>query len=133
MSYTYATLGRAEDSIKAGHEAIRLSPRDNDLCGFFVVLAAAHLHLNQYPQALDWARKSALERPDFSLARAWIASAAANAGDAHTAKVAVDDFRRMQPDYTVASFRAEQLCANDLCRAQREHFYAGLKMAGLPD
>jgi TolB-like protein/Tfp pilus assembly protein PilF len=133
LSYTYATLGRAEEAIQAGHEALRLSPRDSDLCGFYVVLAAAHLHLKQDPAALAWARKSALERPDFSVARAWIASAAAHAGDLDTARVAVADFRRLQPDYTVGTFRAEKLCANTLCEAQRERFYAGLHMAGLAD
>jgi TolB-like protein/DNA-binding winged helix-turn-helix (wHTH) protein/cytochrome c-type biogenesis protein CcmH/NrfG len=133
LSYTYATLGRAEDAIKAGQEAIRLSPRDRELCGFYVVIAAAHLHLQQDRAALEWARKSALERPDFSVARAWIASAAANAGEQETARAAVDDFRRMQPDYTVGSFRAERLCANAACEVQRERFYAGLLKAGLPD
>jgi len=133
LSYTYATLGRAEEAVKAGHEAIRLSPRDRELCGFYVVLAAAHLHLKQDRAALEWARKSALERPDFSVARAWIASAAANAGELDTARQAIAEFRRLQPDYTVGSFRAERLCATATCEAQRERFYAGLLKAGLPD
>ncbi len=133
LSYTYATLGRAEEAVKAGHEAIRLSPRDTDLSGFYVVLAAAHLHLNQDRTALEWARKSALERPDFSVARAWIASAAAHAGELDTARQAIAEFRRLQPDYTVGSFRAERLCATATCEAQRERFYAGLLKAGLPD
>jgi TolB-like protein/DNA-binding winged helix-turn-helix (wHTH) protein/cytochrome c-type biogenesis protein CcmH/NrfG len=133
LSYTYATLGRAEDAIRAGHEAVRLSPRDSELCGFYVVIAAAHLHLNQDRAALEWARKSALERPDFSVARAWIASAAAHAGEMDAARMAVAEFRRMQPDYTVGSFRAERLCANAVCDAQRERFFAGLHKAGLPD
>jgi hypothetical protein len=32
----------------------------------------------------------------------------------------------------VASFRAEKLCANALCEAQRERYYEGLRKAGLP-
>jgi hypothetical protein len=47
--------------------------------------------------------------------------------------MAVAEFRRMQPDYTVGSFRAERLCANAVCDAQRERFFAGLHKAGLPD
>jgi tetratricopeptide (TPR) repeat protein len=133
LSYVYATLGRAEDAIKAGHEAIRLSPRDANLCGFYIVIAAAHLHLGHDAQALEWARKSALERPDFSVAHSWIASAAANAGDFRTAHAALTEFRRLQPDYTVNSFRAENLCANPLCRSQRERYLEGLKKAGLPE
>jgi TolB-like protein/DNA-binding winged helix-turn-helix (wHTH) protein len=133
LSYTYATLGRAEEAITAGHEAIRLSPRDAQLCGFYVVIAAAHLHLGEDRKALEWARKSALERPDFSVAHSWMASAAAHLGDATTAHAALAEFRHLQPQYTIGSFRAEGLCANAICRSQRERFYAGLKEAGLPE
>lgn len=133
LSYTYATLGRAEEAITAGHEAIRLSPRDAQLCGFYVVIAAAHLHLGEDRKALEWARKSALERPDFSIAHSWIASAAAHLGDATTAHAALAEFRHLQPQYTIGSFRAEGLCANAVCRSQRERYYAGLEKAGLPE
>jgi hypothetical protein len=43
------------------------------------------------------------------------------------------EFRRRLPSYTISSFRDERLCANDLCRAQRERYYAGLEKAGLPE
>jgi TolB-like protein/DNA-binding winged helix-turn-helix (wHTH) protein/cytochrome c-type biogenesis protein CcmH/NrfG len=133
LCYTNATLGRPSAAIEACQEAIRLSPRDDQLCGFYVVLAAAHLHLGQDEQALGWARKSALERPTFSVAHSWIASAAAQLGDLQTAHAAVAEFRRLKPDYTVTSFRDEKLCANALCESQRERYYDGLRKAGLPE
>ena len=133
LSYANSTLGRAKEAIEAGHEAIRLSPRDANLAGFYIVIAAAHLHLGLDVNALDWARKSALEQPDFSVAHSWIASAAANAGDLATARTALAEFRRLQPNYTINSFRDEKLCANPLCLAQRERYYDGLRKAGLPD
>jgi TolB-like protein/Tfp pilus assembly protein PilF len=133
LSYTYATLGRQAESIDAGREAIRLSPQDSELSGFYVVIAAAYLYRGEDAQALQWARRSALERPDFSVAHAWVASAAALAGDMPAASAALAEFRRLQPTYRIGSFRAERLCANDVCRDQRERYYAGLKSAGLPD
>ncbi len=130
-SYTYVTLGSQEEAIRAGLEAVRISPRDHELAGFYVVLAAANLYLGRDDQALHWASKSALEHPKFSIAHSWIASAAALGGDTAMAKTALAEFRRLQPDYTIASLRGERLCANDVCRAQRERYYEGLAKAGL--
>jgi TolB-like protein/DNA-binding winged helix-turn-helix (wHTH) protein/cytochrome c-type biogenesis protein CcmH/NrfG len=130
--HALATLGRPDEAIPACEEALRLSPRDADLALFYVVLAAAHLHLGNDAQALQWARKSALERPQWSVPHSWVASAAAHLDDDATAKAAIGEFRRLRHDYTVASFRAEGLCANALCERQRERYYDGLLKAGLP-
>ena len=54
-------------------------------------------------------------------------------GETATARAALAEFRRRLPSYTIGSFRNEGLCANDLCRAQRERYYAGLAKAGLPE
>jgi TolB-like protein/DNA-binding winged helix-turn-helix (wHTH) protein len=133
LCYTLAILGRQEEAIRACQEAIRLSPRDAALKGFFVVTAAAHLYLGHDAEALNWARKSASVEPTFSVAHAWVASAAANLGDTETARLALAEFRRLRPDYTIASFRDERLCANALCEQQRQRFYAGLRRAGLAE
>lgn len=133
VSYSHATLGHTKEAIAAGHEAIRLSPRDANIGGFYVVMAAAHLHAGDDAQAAEWARRSALEKPDFSIAYSWLASAAALSGDTATAQNALATFRRLLPQYTVASFRAEKLCANALCESQRERYYEGLRKAGLPE
>jgi TolB-like protein/DNA-binding winged helix-turn-helix (wHTH) protein len=133
ISYANATLGRNRESIRAGHEAIRLSPRDVNLFGFYGVIAAAHLYEGEDAEALEWARRSALEKPDHGVAHSWVASAAALMGDMATAHSAPAGFRRLLPQYTVGSFRAEKLCANALCEAQRERYYEGLRKAGLPE
>jgi TolB-like protein/DNA-binding winged helix-turn-helix (wHTH) protein/tetratricopeptide (TPR) repeat protein len=130
--HALATLGRQDEAIRACEEAIRLSPRDADLARFYVVLAAAYLYLGDDAQALQWARKSALESPQWSVPHSWIASAAAHLGDDAAATAAIAEFRRLKHDYTVASFRAEGLCANVMCERQRERYYAGLLKAGLP-
>jgi TolB-like protein/DNA-binding winged helix-turn-helix (wHTH) protein len=131
--YAHVTLGRQAEAIPACQEAVRLSPRDSNLAGFYVVQAAAHLYLGDDAQALAWARKSALEKPRWSIPHAWLASAAANLGDAEVARSALVTFRRELPQYTIASFRNEKLCANALCELQRERFYEGLRKSGLPE
>jgi TolB-like protein len=133
LGYARCTLGRQDEAIAALEQARRLSPRDPNLNGIFVVTAAAHLYLGRDREALEWARRSVLEMPQHAVAHSWVAAAAANLGEAETARAALAEFRTRLPSYTVSSFRDERLCANDLCRSQRERYYAGLAKAGLPE
>jgi TolB-like protein/DNA-binding winged helix-turn-helix (wHTH) protein len=133
LCYALVTLGRAEEGIGACAKASALSPRDASRAGFYVVTAAAHLHLGHDADALAWARKSAAVEPNFPIPHAWAASAAANLGDLETAQAALAEFRRLRPDYTITSFRDERLCSNGTCERQRERFYAGLRRAGLAE
>lgn len=133
LGYARCTLGQQEEAIAALAQAQRLSPRDPNLNGIFLVTAAAHLYLGHDREALEWARRSVLERPQHAVAHSWVAAAAGNLGDVEGATKALADFRRLLPSYTIQSFRDERLCANERCRGQRERYYAGLAKAGLPD
>jgi tetratricopeptide (TPR) repeat protein len=133
LGYARCTLGRQDEAIAALEQARRLSPRDPNLNGIFLVTAAAHLYLGRDREALEWARRSVLERPQHAVAHSWVAAAAGNLGETETARAALADFRWRLPSYTISSFRDERLCANDLCRSQRERYYAGLAKAGLPE
>lgn len=133
LGYARCTLGRQDEAITALVQARRLSPRDPNLNGIFIVTSAAHLFLGNDREALDWARRSVLERPQHAVAHSWVAAAAANLGERETANASLAEFRRLLPSYTITSFRNERLCANDLCRNQRERYYAGLAKAGLPE
>jgi tetratricopeptide (TPR) repeat protein len=133
LGYARCTLGRQDEAIAALEQARRLSPRDPNLNGIFIVTSAAHLYLGNDREALDWARRSVLERPQHAVAHSWVAAAAANLGERETANASLAEFRRLLPSYTITSFRDERLCANDLCRNQRERYYAGLAKAGLPE
>ena len=133
LGYARCTLGRQDEAIAALEQARRISPRDPNLNGIFLVTAAAYLYLGHDREALEWARRSVLERPLHAVAHSWVAAAAANLGETETARAALAEFRRRLPSYTIQSFRDERLCANDLCRGQRERYYAGLAKAGLPE
>jgi tetratricopeptide (TPR) repeat protein len=132
ISYALVTLGQPEAALEAGNEAIRLSPRDGRLFSFYVVMAAACLHLERDAEALEWAKKSVAAWPQFGTAHSWVASASALLGDMNAAQVAMAEFRRLQPGYTIASFRAENLSDNTVFLEQRERYYRGLLIAGLP-
>jgi hypothetical protein len=84
-------------------------------------------------EALEWARRSVAERPQHAVAHSWVAAAAANSGDMEAARAALAESRGRMPSDTISSFRDERLCANDLCRSQRERYCAGLAKAGLPE
>lgn len=132
ISYALLTLGQPEAALEAGNEAIRLSPRDGRLFSFYVVMAAACLHLERDAEALDWAKKSVAAWPQFGTAHSWVASASALLGDMNAAHAALVEFRRLQPGYTIESFRAEKLSDNAVFLGQRERYYRGLQLAGLP-
>lgn len=74
-----------------------------------------------------------LERPQHAVAHSWVNAAAANLGETEIARGALAEFKRLLPSYTISSFRDERLCANDLCRTQRERYYARLAKAGLQE
>lgn len=132
ISYALLTLGQPEAALEAGNEAIRLSPRDGRLFSFYVVMAAACLHLGRDKEALVWAKKSVAAWPQFGTSHAWVASASALLGDLDAAHAALAEFRRLQPGYTIASFRAEKLSDNTVFLSQHERYYRGLQLAGLP-
>ena len=131
--YAYATLGRPDESIAANERALRLSPRDSRLSSFLLVTAAAHLLAGRDQEAMTWARRAIAAKPGYSISYAWLAAAAANAGDLATARDAIAEFKRLQPDYTLATFRAEKHGDNPEFLAQRERFYQGLQRAGLSE
>lgn len=132
ISYALLTLGQPEAALEAGNEAIRLSPRDGRLFSFYVVMAAAYLHLERDAEALEWAKKSVAAWPQFGTAHSWVASASALLGDMNAAHDALAEFRRLQPGYTIESFRAEKLSDNAVFLSQHERYYRGLQLANLP-
>ncbi|MGE5713903.1 MAG: winged helix-turn-helix domain-containing tetratricopeptide repeat protein, partial [Betaproteobacteria bacterium] len=97
LGYARCTLGLQDEAIAALEQARRLSPRDPHLNGIFLVTAAAHLYLGRDREALEWARRSVLERPQHAVAHSWVAAAAANLGETETALAALAEFRGRLP------------------------------------
>jgi TolB-like protein len=54
-------LGRGEDGLRHSEEAMRLSPRDTWISPFMVTMAEAHLQLENYELAIEWADRALRE------------------------------------------------------------------------
>ena len=72
-----------------------------------VTIAAAQSYAGRDEDAPSCAIPAVAAKPDFGMAHARVAAAAANLGDMATARAALLEFRRLQPDGTLATFRAE--------------------------
>ena len=131
ISLASADLGKTDESIVAAQEALRLSPRDTRLHVILATIAAGHYYAGRDQDALAWARRSATAKPEYGISHAWMAAAAANLGDTASAREALAEFKRLRPDSTIATLRAERQSANAEFLRQRERFYQGLQKAGL--
>jgi tetratricopeptide (TPR) repeat protein len=101
ISYANATLGRNPRVDPRRPRGDPAEPARRQPYGFYGVIAAAHLYEGEDAEALQWARRSALDKPDHGVAYSWVASAAALTGDMAAAHSALAEFRHLLPQYTV--------------------------------
>jgi adenylate cyclase len=131
-------LCRPERAFEAIDKAIRLSPRDPALGGFYEVKGEAYFVMRQDDSAIELIRRSAatLQSVD-PYARLMLASAfalsgrQAEAGEAIKAYLA-DSRARSR---TISQFQTQQLAMADNPKwlAYNERFAEGLRKAGLPE
>lgn len=131
LAYSRGALGDFEGCVAAAREALRLSPRDGRLYSTYTIMSAASLFQRHDEEALEWAGKAVQSRPDFGTAHAFVAAALAHLGRMDEARKALAEFKRLQPGYTIAKLRAEKVSDNAAVLAGREHFFDGLRKAGL--
>jgi tetratricopeptide (TPR) repeat protein len=126
-------LGRAHDTRAHVAEAMRLSPRDPLLFHWHFFIGVADVYLGRVVHGLESLRKSVEINPNWGLSQFVLAGALALAGLlAEAAEVCVVA-RRLAPNFTIAKFRAEAVSDSPVYLAQREHFYEGLRLAGVPE
>jgi adenylate cyclase len=58
------SLGQFEKSLEFFDKAIRLSPHDPELAGWYSGKATAYFGLKQYDQSIDWARRAIAINPN---------------------------------------------------------------------
>ena len=126
-------LGRAGETRAHVEEAIRLSPRDPLLFLWYFFLGVADIHLGRVVQALKSLRKSVEINPNWGLSQFVLAGALGLAGQLAEAAEVCAVAQRLAPNFTIAKFRAEAVSDNLVYLAQREHFYQGLRLAGVPE
>jgi len=94
----------------------------------------AHLLLGQYEQAITRCEKAKGLWSDDWWVDLFLAAAYANHGDVAKAAAAKAEVLRLVPGYSIARLKANGYFLNpDFIRLAEEHFYSGLRKAGLPE
>src|SRR5262249_52843480 len=92
-----AYRGEHADAIERFERAIRLSPLDLLAHYFYTGMGWANLFLGRYDEAVSWARKAALERPDWVPTVRVYAIACALSGRAGEVREALARLRAIDP------------------------------------
>jgi adenylate cyclase len=131
-------LVRPDRSLEVTDKAVRLSPRDPFLSGFYAIKSEAFFILRQDDNAIEWARRSLAlaPYPDPYTSLILIAASALTGQQAQAAEALkaylADDRARSK---TIAQFQTQQLslAGNAGWVTYNERFAEGLRKAGLPE
>ena len=124
-----ALLGDAQPGIEEIEKAIRLSPRDGFMTIWLMGLFWAYHVLARYEEAAETARRAIRIAPDNPTFRRQLASASAMLGRLDDAREAITEYRRLEPDHTIADARKIPSKVPE----HLDRFIEGLRKAGLPD
>ena len=131
--------GSIEDVIPLEEQAIRLSPRDAGIGGWYRQIGLVHLVQSRTNEAVVWLEKARNAAPAHPNIRAHLASAYALAGDTERAAAELAEARRLSADdrysslahlRAVEDFGAPVPKVTTLLEAT---YFAGLRKAGMPE
>jgi TolB-like protein/class 3 adenylate cyclase len=125
--------GRPEETERHVKEAFRLSPRDDFSFHWMLVAGAAKLHLGADEEAVAWLGRSIESNRNWPLAHFFLAAALANLGRLKEARVVAQAGLAIDPTFTIRRFHLNAATDNATFMSSREHFYAGMRKAGLPE
>ena len=129
--------GLVEELIPVQEEAIRLSPRDPQIGLFYSRIGRAHLLQSRIDEAVIWCEKACNATPAAAIFRSFLASSCALKGDMLRAAAELDEARRLVADDRYSSIaRARSVTpwgAPAICDLAEATYFAGLRMAGMPD
>ena len=129
LGFALTLSGKAEDAIGQIDKAMRLSPHDPFLWAMMHHRALAHLILKQHDEAADWATRAARQPNAEFWPYSVLAASLGHLGRTEEAQAALGEATRMNPDYS-ADFLTKVMCFQN--PADIEHYFAGLRKAGLP-
>ncbi len=125
-----ARSGRPDAAIASIEKAMRLSPQDPMMWATLQAMAMAHFVGGRYQEAAEWAGRSLQRKPDAVIAYRFLAASYANLGRLDEARRALDEARRLTPEFSLAAVR---LIAGSADPAFRDPFIEGLRKAGLKE
>jgi TolB-like protein len=127
-------LGQAEETEAYVMKAFRLSPRDNRAFSWMNIAAAAQSYLAADEAAACWYRRSIdTNRNVAPFVHFFLAAALAHLGRIEEARASVQAGLALDPNFSLAHFRASSPTDNPTCLAQRARIAEGMRKAGLPE
>jgi TolB-like protein len=130
--------GSIEELIPAQKRAIRLSPRDPLIHGYYYWIGQAHLLKSCVDGAIFWLEKARISNPEHPAPHANLASAYALRGENERAAVELAEARRLSGDHRYTSLARLRGVVGYLgvpkVRALFEAtYFVGLRKAGVPE
>ena len=126
-------LGRAGEIENDISHALRLSPRDTYTYYWFNIAGVAKLALGKDDEAISWFRRSTDANRNNSLNQFFLAAALAHQGQNAEAAMAAKAGLELDSTFTIRRYREGAVTDNATYLAQRERFYEGMRMAGVPE
>lgn len=114
--------------------SLRLDPLDSEQVsrGYFT-LGMAEFHLHHDDVAYAHMRQATVSSPQNGFAWQWLAAIDALHGRGEQAQANLVEYQKRIPGHTVGSLKASEYSRNPAFWRERNRFYEGLKLAGLPE
>jgi TolB-like protein/class 3 adenylate cyclase len=125
--------GRRDETEPHVKEALRLSPRDGFASQWMLTAGAAKLHLRADEEAVVWLGRSIESDRNWPLVHFFLAAALANLDRLKDAQAAAQAGLALDPTFTIRRFRIGAATDNARFISTREHFYSGMRKAGVPE
>ena len=126
----YAWAGEYEEATSHANMAERLSPRDPAHGMWCLAHTTAEYQAGNYEAAALCARKMIEATPKYPAAWRYLAASYANLERIDEAKAAIDQLLRIHPN---DSLKLAQTLVPGADQTRRQHYFDGLKKAGLPE
>jgi len=126
-------LGRGEETEAHIHEALRLSPRDNNAFRWLMFVGIAKLYIGADVEAVAWLRRSIEANRNHPGPHCYLAAALSLLGSPDEARAAALAGLVLNPTFTVRRYRARVASDHPAYLAGRERVYEAMRIAGVPE
>jgi len=131
LADSLAYAGRFDEAIPSFQSAIDLSPNDPLRWAFLSYRALAHVFAGQFEEAADWAHKATRVPNCHYWGYAHRVAALGNLQRRGELREAVDELRRVKPDFSQAMARKRLFYVRN--RTHLARYLEGLRKAGVPE
>jgi tetratricopeptide (TPR) repeat protein len=124
--------GRAREAFLPLQLALRLSPKDPSAVGWRYNLCHAHLHLQEYQEAIEECRRVINMNNALWFGYVDLVSAYGTTGQLEQARQSLTELNKLRPDFTIQWFRelGYALSSNPQFRREFDDIVDGLRKGG---